>query len=112
MQWCRIAPVVDIFFQVCFFLGGGLVVLTGLLCRSFADGARGRSVVRMLIPLVIFAFLAGFGGAGLLLAARMPDRPAGMQVAAGVAGGLVTAGLIFLVVRRVHRITLSAAERK
>lgn len=92
-------------FAVAFFCGMGLGILFFLLWEVFGmgGGADEKRPFRLPAPpFVIAGFAASFGAAGLL-SGKLGFPPAA-QLAAGLAVGLVLAGAVFLLLRRLARL--------
>jgi len=128
--------IVEIVYLVCFFLGLGFAIVSGLLSGVFSGGAEAHLDVggggegggdagagghggsldgtvhfSPMSPVVLSMFIATFGGAGIVFK-RILSLPLAAHVPLALASALGVAGAVFLLFYRVFAATQSSSEAR
>ena len=124
---------VELIYWVCFFLGFGFAVVSGLLAGVFTDaghagvgghvdaghgghgGAAGHGDGSVqfspLSPVVLAMFVASFGGSGLIFM-KFLHWPFVLHLPVSAFSGLVIASIVFAFFHKVFSITQASSESK
>jgi membrane protein implicated in regulation of membrane protease activity len=123
---------VELIYWVCFFLGFGFAVISGLLAGVFSGGdlhagighvdaghgghggqgtAHGDGTTQFspLSPVVLAMFIASFGGTGLIFM-KFLHWPFAFHLPVAAGSGLVIAALVFFFFHKVFSITQASSE--
>lgn len=123
---------IELTYYVCFFLGFGFAVVSGLLSGVFSGahlhadvggghvdhpGAGGHAAhdgtvhFSPLSPVVLSTFVASFGGTGLLFKKSLL-WPAAIHIPVAAVSGFVVAALVFLLFYKIFESTQSSSEAR
>jgi membrane protein implicated in regulation of membrane protease activity len=118
---------VELVYYVCFFLGFGFAVVSGLLSGLFSGGAEahvdaggahghagsghhdGTVHFSPLSPVVLSMFIASFGGAGLIFK-KVLAWPTVAHMPVAAVSGVVVAGVVFLLFYKIFEVAQSSSE--
>ncbi len=122
--------VIEIVYLVCFFLGLGFAIISGLLSGAFSGGAEahvdvggghgevghGASIdgtvhFSPLSPVVLAMFVATFGGAGIIFK-KVLALPLGVHIPLALVSALGVATAVFYLFYKVFAVTQSSSEAR
>jgi len=120
--------VIELIYYVCFFLGFGFAVVSGLLSGVFSGGLEphvdvggahgghagpgghdGAVHFSPLSPVVLSMFIATFGGTGIILMKYM-HWPMAYHLPVSGVSGLVVGGLVFAFFAKIFSLTQGSSE--
>ena len=125
---------IELIYWVCFFLGFGFAVVSGLLAGVLSGGhagvghgdfghgghggghgadGHGDGTVHFspFSPVVLAMFVASFGGTGLLFM-KILHWPVPLHLPLAAVSGLVVAGIVFALFYRIFQVTQSSSEAR
>ncbi len=124
MEW------IEVVYLVCFFLGLGFAIISGLLSGVFSGGADAHVDVgggdvdgahagamdgtvhfSPMSPVVLSMFVATFGGAGIIFK-KVLDLPLGAHIPLALVSALGVAGAVFYLFYKIFEASQSSSEAR
>jgi membrane protein implicated in regulation of membrane protease activity len=121
----------EIIYLICFFLGLGFAVISGLLSGVFSGGAEAHVDVggghgamdptgapdgtlhfTPLSPVTIAMFISSFGGTGIICYKLFELKSPLVHIPISAASGFVVAGIVFYIFYKVFSVTAGSSEAR